>query len=93
VVLKSAKNQFLGVDTSGQHVPLCVQYETTCLLIRNAIGYVSYSVEWGCASFFVSYFMKMPEPHGARGPFAGKSLALQAGSFARESIAKHDILL
>jgi hypothetical protein len=27
------------------------------------------------------------------GPFAGKTLALQAGPFAGESVAKHDILL
>jgi hypothetical protein len=55
VVLESAKDWILGVDTPGQHVPPHVQYGMACLLIRNAIGYVSCSVEWGCASFFVSY--------------------------------------
>jgi hypothetical protein len=56
-VLKSAKDRILGVDTPGQHVPPCVRYAMTCLLIRNAIGCVSCSVEWGLASFFVLYFV------------------------------------
>jgi hypothetical protein len=30
-----------------------VRYGTTCLLIRNTIGSVSCSVEWGLASYFV----------------------------------------
>jgi hypothetical protein len=47
VMLESAKDRILGVDTPGQHVPLCVRYGTTCLLIRNTIGCVSCSVEWG----------------------------------------------
>jgi hypothetical protein len=57
VMLKSAKDRILGVDPAGQHVPPCVRYGTTCLVMRNAIGCVSYSVEWGLASLFVSYFM------------------------------------
>jgi hypothetical protein len=47
VMLKSAKDRILGVDTLGQHVSPCVRYEMTCLLIRCAIGCVSCSVEWG----------------------------------------------
>jgi hypothetical protein len=47
VMLESAKDWILGVDTPRQHVPPCVWYETTCLLIRNSIGCVSCSVEWG----------------------------------------------
>jgi hypothetical protein len=47
VMLKSAKDQILGVDTPGQHVPPRVWYGTACLLIRYAIGCVSCSVEWG----------------------------------------------
>jgi hypothetical protein len=46
-MLESAKDQILGVDTPGQHVPPRVQYETACLIIRYAIGCVSCSVEWG----------------------------------------------
>jgi hypothetical protein len=60
-----------------------VRYGTTCLQIRNAIGCVSCSVEWGLASlfmsYFVTYFVKTHEPHGARGAFAGESIALQMG--------------
>jgi hypothetical protein len=47
VMLESAKDQIIGVDTLGQHVPPCVWYGMACLLIRNAIGCVSCSVEWG----------------------------------------------
>jgi hypothetical protein len=46
VVLEFAKNQILGVDTLGQHVPPRVHFGTACLLIRNVIGCVSCSVEW-----------------------------------------------
>jgi hypothetical protein len=47
VMLKSAKDKILGVDTPGQHVPPRVRYEMTYLLIRYDIGYVSCSGEWG----------------------------------------------
>jgi hypothetical protein len=47
VMLESAKDQILGVDTPEKHVQPRVQYGTTCLLIRYAIGCVSCSVEWG----------------------------------------------
>jgi hypothetical protein len=47
VMLESAKDRILVVDTTGQHVPPRVQYEMICLLIRYAIGCVSCSVEWG----------------------------------------------
>jgi hypothetical protein len=36
----------MGVYTPGQHVPPCVRYGTTCLLIRDAVGSVSCSDEW-----------------------------------------------
>jgi hypothetical protein len=47
VMLKSTKDQILGVDTPGQHVPPSVLYGMACLLIRYAIGCVSCPVEWG----------------------------------------------
>jgi hypothetical protein len=56
-VLESIKDRILGVDPPGQHMPPHVRYGTTYLLIRNTIGGVSYSVEWGLTSFFVSYFV------------------------------------
>jgi hypothetical protein len=46
VMLEYAKDRILVVDNPG-HVPPRVQYGTACLLIRNAIGCVSFLVEWG----------------------------------------------
>jgi hypothetical protein len=80
-MLKSAKDQILGVDTLGQHVPPRVWYGTTCLLIRNTIGSVSGSVEWGITSYFMTYFVNR------------LSHMVQEGTFVREILAKHDILL
>jgi hypothetical protein len=61
VMLESAKDQILGVDTTGQHVPPRVRYGMTCLLIRYAVGCVSCSVEWGWYhtlwSVFVTFFV------------------------------------
>jgi hypothetical protein len=47
VMLKSAKDRILEVDTPRQHVSPHVRYGMTCLLIRYAIGWVLCSVEWG----------------------------------------------
>jgi hypothetical protein len=47
VMLESAKNRILGVDTPGQHVPPRVRHGTVCLLLRNTICCVLCSVEWG----------------------------------------------
>jgi hypothetical protein len=47
VMLESAMDQILGVDTLGQHVPPRVRYGMSCLLIRYVVGCVSCSVEWG----------------------------------------------
>jgi hypothetical protein len=46
VMLEYAKDQILGVDTSGQHVPPRVRFGMTCLLIRAAMGSVLCSDEW-----------------------------------------------
>jgi hypothetical protein len=45
VMLESIKDQILGVDTSGQHVPPRVRYGMTCLLIRGVVGSVAFSDE------------------------------------------------
>jgi hypothetical protein len=45
VMLESAKDQVLGVDTPRQQVTPHVQYGTACLLIRDAVGSVPCSVE------------------------------------------------
>jgi hypothetical protein len=47
VMLESAKDRILGVDTPGKQVPPCVQYGMTSLVIRYVVGYMSCSVEWG----------------------------------------------
>jgi hypothetical protein len=46
VMLKSAKDRILGVDTLGQQVPPRARYGMACLLIRYVVGCVSCSVEW-----------------------------------------------
>jgi hypothetical protein len=38
VMLKSAKDRVLGVDTLGQQVPPRARYGTACLLIRDDVG-------------------------------------------------------
>jgi hypothetical protein len=75
-VLESAKDRILGVDTLGQYVPPRVRYRTACLLIRNAIGSVSCSVEWGMTSYFVNRLNHMVQ----EGTFVRETLALQAGT-------------
>jgi hypothetical protein len=47
VMLEFAKDRVLGVDTPGQQVPPRVRYGMTCLLIRDAVGYESFSMVWG----------------------------------------------
>jgi hypothetical protein len=45
VMLESAKDRVIRVDTSGQQVLLRVQYRMVCLLIRDAVGSVPCSDE------------------------------------------------
>jgi hypothetical protein len=40
VMLESAKDRVIGVDTPGQQVSPRVRYGTTCLLIRDVVGSV-----------------------------------------------------
>jgi hypothetical protein len=61
VMLKSAKDRVIGVDTPGQQVPPRVQYEMTCLLIRDVVGSVPCSDEWKIG------VVTHPGSHGARG--------------------------
>jgi hypothetical protein len=80
VVLESAKDQILGVDPPGQHVPPRVRYGTACLLIRSAINTVSCSVKWGMASYFVTYYVNSLKHIVQEGMFVRETLALQAGT-------------
>jgi hypothetical protein len=61
VMLESAKNRVIGVDTVGQEVSPRVRYGTAYLLIRDAVGSVPCSDEWeiGVVTHLGS--------HGARG--------------------------
>jgi hypothetical protein len=61
VMLESAKDRVIGVDTPGKQVPPRVRYGTTCLLIRDAVRSVPCSDEW---EFGV---VTRPGSHGARG--------------------------
>jgi hypothetical protein len=61
VMLESAKDGVIGVDTPGQQVPPHVRYGTACLLIKDAVGSVSCSNEWKIG--IVTYLSS----HGARG--------------------------
>jgi hypothetical protein len=61
VMLESAKDRVIGVDTPGQQVSSRVWYGTTCLLIRDVMGSVPCSDEW---EFGV---VTRPSLHGARG--------------------------
>jgi hypothetical protein len=45
VMLESAKDRVIEVDTLGQQVLPCVRYGMTCLLIRDAVGSVPRSDE------------------------------------------------
>jgi hypothetical protein len=45
VMLESAKDQVIGVDTPGQKVPPRVRYGMACLLIRDPVGSVPGSDE------------------------------------------------
>jgi hypothetical protein len=46
VMLESAKDRVIGVDTPGQQVPPRIWYKTACLLIRDVVESVPYSDEW-----------------------------------------------
>jgi hypothetical protein len=61
VMLESAKDIVLGVDTPGRQVSSCVQYGTACLLIRDVVGTVPCSDEWKID------VVTHPGSHGARG--------------------------
>jgi hypothetical protein len=61
VMLESAKDRVVGVDTPGQQVPPRVRYGMTCLLIWNVVGSVPCSDEWEIG------VVTCPDSHGARG--------------------------
>jgi hypothetical protein len=46
VMLESAKDRVIGVDTPGQQVSSRVRYGTACLLIMDDVGSVPCSNKW-----------------------------------------------
>jgi hypothetical protein len=46
IMLKFANDRVIEVDNLGQQVSPCVRYETTCLLIRDAVESMHCSNEW-----------------------------------------------
>jgi hypothetical protein len=83
VMLESAKDWILGVDTPGQHVPSRVLYGMACLLIRYAIGYVLCSVQWGWHhtlwSVFVTYFVNYLNHMVQEGTLCAGNLSTTSG--------------
>jgi hypothetical protein len=62
VMLESTKDQILGVDTLGQHVPPHVRYGTTSLLIRGAMGSMPCSDDLEVAWSFTQAHMVQEGP-------------------------------
>jgi hypothetical protein len=63
-------------------VPPRVWFGTVCLLIRNAIDCVSFSVEWDVHHSLChtcDILCDLSKPNGARGAFDGEFLALPVG--------------
>jgi hypothetical protein len=86
VMLESSKDLILVVDALGQHVSPRVQYETTCLLIRDIVG--SVFLGWVESGMVIH-----PSLHGARGTVV-QHTTLENFSIAmvpRTTLAKTDI--
>jgi hypothetical protein len=83
VILESANERILGVDTWGQYVPPRVWFGTACLLIRYAIGCVSCLVEWrwllSLWSVFVTFFVNCLNHMVQEGPLCGGNLSIASG--------------
>jgi hypothetical protein len=88
VMLNSAKDRILGVDTPGQHVPARVRYGMACWLIRKAL------VSLSCRKRRTG--MAIPTtPQGARGAMRvfyctqeGKTLATVKGAWGYSVVPK-----
>jgi hypothetical protein len=84
VMLKSAKERILGVYTPGQHVPPCVRYGTTCLLIRYAIVCVSCLIEWGRLlsvwPIFMTFCVNCLNHMAQKGPLCVENLNTVSGA-------------
>jgi hypothetical protein len=78
IILESAKDRILWVDTLGKQVSPRVWYGTACLLIRYDVGYVSCSVEWGWHhslwSVFGTFLVNCLDHMVQKGPFCAGNL-------------------
>jgi hypothetical protein len=85
VMLKSAMDWVILVDTPGQQVPPRVRHRTVCLLIRYVIGRVSCSVEWGWLlslwSVFVTFCVNCLNHMVQKGPLCAGNLSTASGPF------------
>jgi hypothetical protein len=92
VVLESAKDRILGVDTIGQHVPPRAWYKMACLLIRCAIGLCVLLGQVGMAPYFVtylsSYSVKCLNHMVQEGTFVWETLALHTGTVCLGNCSK-----
>jgi hypothetical protein len=92
VMLESAMDWILGVDPPRQYVSPRVQYGMACLLIRNTIGCVSCSVEWGwhhtLLLYFVTYFVNRLNHMVQEGTSMRDTLALQVGTVCSGNCSK-----
>jgi hypothetical protein len=61
VILESAKDRVIGVDTLGQQVSPHVRYGTACPLIRDVVESLPCSDEWEIG------IITCLDSHGARG--------------------------
>jgi hypothetical protein len=97
VMLESVKDQILGVDTLGQHVPPRVRYETAYLLIMYAIGCVSWLIEWGWLlslwSVFMTFCVNCRNHMVQKGTLCAGNINTASGAVCQETVAKHDILM
>jgi hypothetical protein len=73
VMLKSAKDRVLGVDTLGQQVSPRVRYGTSCLLINDVVGCESCSMVWGKTQSDLIHKVQEGSSHE-------ETLALQVGT-------------
>jgi hypothetical protein len=87
VMLESAKDRVLEVDTPGQQVSPRVRYETACLLIRDVVGSVPYSDEWEIG------IVTRLGSHGARGVMVPRTTLgnLSIAMVSRTTLAKPGI--
>jgi hypothetical protein len=87
VMLESAKDRLLGVDTPRQLVPPLVRYKPACLLIRDDMGSVP------CTDVWEIGIVTRLGSHGARGAVVPRTTLrnLSIAMLRRTTLAEHGI--